>query len=127
MKRFIYFLSLTFPAIALAGNVVFSCDMVNGKKLLVTDEGENYQYRFGTIKKTELVFMNSKNAIDIGISTNGETGEKIKAIDMSNGNYGYTISSGHSSSGVTVFNGKTYTTFLCKKNTVVNNIPNILM
>lgn len=94
---------------------MFSCDIANGRKLLVTDEGTNYLYHFGIIKKPKLVFMNSKNIVDIGISANRETGGKIKAIDMSNGNYGYTISSGHSSSGVIVFNGNSYTTFCAKR------------
>lgn len=127
MKLITAVLLASFSTITFANDIIFSCNMGGGKKLTVSKQGDSYQYKYGSNQKPELVFLNKENDIDMGVTTNGETGARMKSIDMHNKGYAYTINSTKMTAGVTVFNGKTYTTYQCKLKTIVNHIPDTIM
>ncbi len=125
-KTFLLFLlAISFPSFA--ESIIFSCKIDNNRKLSVTRKHQEYRYQFGRDDKPELVFFNKAEDVDMGATTDGYTGQRMGSIEMTNKGYGYSINGTNKKGGVTVFDGKTYTSYTCKSGTIINNIPNLIM
>ncbi|MCO6503873.1 MAG: hypothetical protein J6568_00400 [Snodgrassella sp.] len=127
MKKIILAVLLAVSIPCFAKDIIFSCNIANGKKLSVTREHQGYRYQFGRDDKPELIFFNKVEDVDMGVTTNGYTGERMRSIEMTNKGYEYSINSTNKKAGVTVFDGKNYTAYSCKSGTIINNIPNQIM
>ena len=58
MKKLILPVLLTLFSLPVQAKTVWSCFTKQGKQILVTQEGADYRYHFGTPEKWELVFSN---------------------------------------------------------------------
>jgi hypothetical protein len=97
---------LAVSILCLAKDIIFSCNIANGKKSSETREYQGYRYQFGCDGKPELTFSNKVEDVDMGVTTNGYTGERMRSIEMTNKGYGYSINGTNKKAGITVFDGR---------------------